>query len=316
MRSLIMSATSATLAAPAAAAAPALHTSHPSFPGMLRGELLKIRRMRTAWIMALLVAGAMVLPFLVRLTIPGFKDALAAHPLDNLYIVTGNGLTVLRVFSGTLLIIVTAQLIGMEYSGGTIRILLSRGVGRLQLFGAKLVTLALVALAILVVGVLLDFLLTSLVLLAVAGNLDALKAIDGAFWSNTGLFVLTVAISMGVTILMAACITAVTRSLAFGLAAGISFFAADNIGLIFFFLMNAVTRSDVWLKMTSLLLGPNLNAMPAVLLPTSVPARAVIGLQPPLVNVDGRNTLVVTLVWALIFVVSATIPTWRRDVTE
>ena len=72
----------------------------------------------------------------------------------------------LKVFGGALLIVVTARLIGMEYSGGTIRVLLSRGVGRLQLSLGKLTAVTLVALALSVAGAAYSFLL-EVILLAV-----------------------------------------------------------------------------------------------------------------------------------------------------
>src|SRR2546429_1109115 len=67
-----------------------------------------------------------------------------------------SGLAILRAFGGIFLIILTARVIGLEYQLGTIRILLARGVGRLQLLLVKLLTIVLVALLILVVGLLLN----------------------------------------------------------------------------------------------------------------------------------------------------------------
>jgi hypothetical protein len=67
-----------------------------------------------------------------------------------------------------------------------------------------------------------------------------------------------------------------------------------------------------WEKVTAYLLGSNLNVIPGkvVLNPVST-----IGAQ-PLVAVDGGHTLLITLIYAIIFAASAIVLTWRRDVME
>src|SRR5260370_42621834 len=113
-----------------------------------------------------------------------------------MYRLMTTNLLVLRIFSGTFLILLTARLIGMEYSEGTLRVLLGRGVGRLQLLGAKLAAVGLIALALLVLGFLYNCVLTCLFLLVVEGNLQPLTSLDGQFWSDTWLYLVTVMISM------------------------------------------------------------------------------------------------------------------------
>ncbi|HST88853.1 MAG TPA: ABC transporter permease [Ktedonobacterales bacterium] len=309
---------SATLTVSPAAASTATnpHTARPSFIGLVRGEFLKVSRQLTTWLMLLALAGVVVLPFLIALTVGNLKADIQAEPLADLYRFMGQGLTILRVFSGPVLIIVTARLIGMEYSSGTIRVLLGRGVGRIQLLAAKLLTVFLIAAAILAAGMLLEYALSLFVLRAVTGNLDALKAINGTFWADTRVYVATVAISMAVTILMAAAITVVARSLAGGLSASIAWFPADNIGLVFFILANLLTKSDFWLLVTGDLLGPNLNAMPRALLSAQAPGSATRVLEGPLVPVDGGHTLLVSAIYAAIFLAVAVVLTWRRDVKE
>src|SRR5262249_37560536 len=119
----------------------------PSFWGMLRGEIFKVSRQRATWAMAAVLLAILVFPYFVLITLqnPNLRTQAQQAPLQFLYSLMGNNLLVLRVFSGPFLIIVTARLIGMEYSGGTIRVLLARGVGRLQLIAVKLLTAGLVA---------------------------------------------------------------------------------------------------------------------------------------------------------------------------
>ena len=290
----------------------------PSFIGIVRGELFKIGHQWTTWIMAVLLIGVMIFPNFLIVTLSNVSTTLAHFPLQVLYRQAGVDLLVLRVFSGVFLIIVTARLIGMEYSGGTIRILLSRGVGRLQLLFAKLTAITLVALAVLVGGVILSAILGCIVLLIEAGNLNALQAITSGFWADTWLYVVTVMISMAVTILMAAAVTVIGRSLAVGLSVGVSWFPADNIGVIFFFLAYRLTGSNFWTLFTGDWLGPNINAMPGLLLPERA-HEMLLGSRaftPPLVPVTGGHTLLITLLYGIAFAAVAIILTWRRDVKE
>lgn len=292
--------------------------ARPSFVGIVRGELFKVGRQRATWLMAAILAAVLCLPYLIGGQSYGLKAQIAQDPLGTLYSLMGASLMLLRIFSGLFLILVTARLIGMEYSGGTIRILLARGVGRLQLLAAKLVSLGIVALGVLVGGILLETLLSLLMLRGVAGNLDILKSANADLWADTRLYMGTVMLNMAVTILMAAALTVVTRSLAAGMAASIAWFPADNIGTIFFLLGFRLTGNTFWTLITGDFLGPNLNVMPAVVLP----ARAALAGAPsqtlatPLVPVSGGHTLLVCAIYVAAFLVAMIVPTWLRDVRE
>jgi ABC-type transport system involved in multi-copper enzyme maturation permease subunit len=267
--------------------------------------------------MLVLLAGIMALPMLLDLARPRLADELAADPLTALYQTMGSDLLVFRVFSGAVLIVITARLIGMEYSGGTIRVLLSRGVGRLQLLFAKLLTVALIGLALLVAGLLFDALLAVIVLQLISGNLTALNALNGSFWQDTWLTIQTVMVSMSDAILLATAVTVLTRSLAAGLSVALVWFPADNIGTIFLFLAYRLTNSTFWLLITGDLLGPNLNAMAGLVLPArATQAKFGSAFATPLVPVTAGHTLLVAGVYAAIFAAVAVILTARRDVTQ
>ncbi len=286
------------------------------FAGIVYGEWLKISRQWTTWVMLWLLAGAICLPYLVSLARSSLTTTIQTQPLQSLYFDVAAALFVLRVFSGLLLIVIIARLIGMEYSSGAIRVLLARGVGRTQLLAAKLLAAGGVALAILAGGLALNALLTVLIVGAETGSLRAFTAPNAGFWQDTAVYIGTVTISMAVTILMAAAVTVVTRSLAAGLSAALSWFAADNLGLIFFFVGAALTKGDLWLKATTLLLGPNLNAMPGAVLLPRTEAQEFSAINAPLAPVDGAHTLLVAAIYALAFAVAAFLLTWRRDVQE
>ncbi len=300
-----------------------LHNAKPSFFGTVRGEFFKIGRQWTTWIMLVLLLGVIILPFVVEMTAPNVKINIETNPLHFFYNVLSIGLSILRVFTGIFLLILTALVIGLEYQLGTIRVLLSRGVGRLQLLFAKLLAVAVIALLLLVFGLLLNYLLTVILVAGVTGNLNAFNALNSAFWSDARIYIGSILINMGVTILLATAAAVVGRSVIFGLSAAIIFFPIDNIATIVMTLAFRITHNDFWLSITAFLLGPNLNAMAAAL--TSNRAESIGATPLHFVDqagqahgtlVDGTHTLVVALVYAVIFAVTAIVLTWKRDVKE
>ncbi len=287
----------------------------PSFIGLVRGEVLKLTRSWLTWLLLVIVAGPVVFLFLVAGSTDRFKFDL---PHNSLVYSSQTGearLSVFRVFSGIALIILTARLIGIEYSGGTIRVLLSRGVGRVQLMAAKLVTLALLALVMLAGGVLLVY-IGSFGVARFLNSSDTTKVLNDAYWSGMRLYVGTIAINMAVTILMAAAASAIGRGLTVGLSIALAFFPVDNIGGQLMGLATELTGSQFWVNLTGWWLGPNLNSMPRVALPERFGQQALSVGTPPQVTVDGGHTLVVTAVYAVVFLAITLGLTWYRDVTE
>ena len=301
---------------PSAPIATPLHSARPSFVGIVRGELFKVSRQISTWVLAVLYLGAICLPYLVLLGSGRIKTEVRDDPMSALYSVLGVDMVILKVFGGALIIIVTARLIGMEYSGGTIRVLLSRGVGRLQLLFGKLTALALIALGIAVVTLLLDLLLTVVLLLATVGNLDLFKSATSAYWSDAGMYLLLALVSIGVTILMATAVTVVGRSLAFGVAVSLLWYPAENISVLFLILGYRLTNSTFWTLVSGDFLGLNLNAMAGGILPPRAAVASSITFTTPLVPVDGGHTLLVTALWAIVFAAVAIVLTARRDVKE
>ena len=290
----------------------AIAVRRPSFFGIVRSEIFKVTRMLSIWISLVLVLGVIILPYLITFTVKSQGDFLKSQPLQFFYGSAGQNLYVLRVFIGFFLLILTASVFGREYQLGTIRILLARGIGRLQLLFAKLLAVVVIALFVLVIGLIFNVLLQALQMSVLAGNFDGLKALNADFWHNMGVYLLTILISMGVTILLTVALTALGRSFVFGLSASLAFFPADNIGTIFMRLGYSLTHNDFWRNATAYFLGPNLNAMPASIMPKHFENFG----SSPLVQVDGTHTLMVALVYGVIFLVAATILTWKRDVKE
>ncbi len=251
-----------TVIAPAPAEQIKLHHATPSFFGLVRGEFLKVMRQWSTWILLILLVGATVLPYIVETVRPRFQENIVNNPLTVYYDQMSIGLSVLRVFTGFFLLIVTARMVGQEYQLGTIRVLLSRGVGRLQLLFAKLTTMAIIAIILLIVGILFNLLLTIMLVAGVAGNLNSLSSLTSQFWSDSGIYVLSILLNMGVSILLATTAAVIGRASVFGISAALAFFPLDNFGTVIMLLANRVTGSDFWLSITAYFLGPNLNQMP------------------------------------------------------
>jgi ABC-2 type transport system permease protein len=300
-----------------------LRSAKPRFFGTVRGEFFKIGRQWTNWIMLVLLLGVIVLPYIIEMTAPNVKTNIQTNPLHFFYNVLSTGLSILRVFSGIFLLILTARTVGLEYQLGTIRVLLSRGVGRLQLLFAKLLAVVVIALGILVFGLLLNYLLTVILVAGVTGNLNAFSAFNSAFWSDAQVYVLSILMNMGVTILLATAVAVVGRSVTFGLSAALVFFPIDNIAAVVMTLAFRITHNDFWLSATAYFLGPNLNIMAPALTSNRVESIGSTPLyfveqagQAHGILVDGTHTLVVALVYAVIFAVTAIVLTWKRDVKE
>jgi ABC-type transport system involved in multi-copper enzyme maturation permease subunit len=285
-----------------------------SFLGMIWGEVLKISRL--FWLMLIILTAGFIFAFLLGANSQDFKTDLQHTPLHFLYNSMESNLVVFRILAGIFLLILTSFTIGQEYQYGTIRILLARGAGRMQLLLAKLVTLALIALVLLAVFTLFMAVLTCILMLALVGNLNALSSITIAFLSNIGIDLLTVIISMGATILLAAAMNAVGRSLTFGLSVSLIWFPIDNVGTLVMNVITQLTHSDFWLNVTSYFLGPLLNRLPDMLLPKEARSGFESFGTSALVPVSSSHALWVICAYSFVFFVLALVPTWKRDVKE
>ena len=292
----------------------AKHDLRPSFLGIMRGEWLKISRQWTFWIMLGLMVGGYILITVIFTAGGHLADRLQRTPQEVLYTFMELYLFLLRVFWGMMMILLTARLIGMEYSGGTLRVILGRGVGRLQLLFAKLSVLALIAV---IGGALLTLFATLCGLIgieAAAHNLDLFKAADAIFWSNARIYAVSVLISLAVSILMAAAVTTVTRSLAAGVSVSLIWFPVDNLASLPLMLLGALTQWSFWPLVSGDFLGLNLNVMAAQIL--SNPQLSLINTFGPLTPVTGAHTLLVTGIYAVIFLVVMAAMTALPDVKE
>ena len=285
----------------------------PSFLGAVRGELLKLSRQRSLWVM--LVLGALLFGFvgLAIFSTDNVKQTLRVAPEQFLYAALDIMGTLFNTGSGIVLLICASRLFGMEYSAGTIRILLARGTGRLQLYFAKLVALALLGLLLLAGFAAVAFGMIYAFANSVTGSFTPLTTLPAIAYRDLELTFLVGLVSIGMTILLGSTAAILGRSLSFGIAAAMAFFPADNFATIIFGLMQRITHIDAWTKATAYLLGPNLNILASKLEPGRQvrPAFAT-----PNVAVSAEHVWTVVGAYAALFLVASIVLLLRRDVLE
>jgi ABC-2 type transport system permease protein len=288
-------------------------TLRPRFMGTFRGEVIKVSRQLSFWLMA--VAGLVILGVitLAVTSSQGIQDQLTTAPTAWAYGARDVFGTVFQIGMGIFLLIVGSRLIGMEYSG-TIRIIYARGTGRLHLLLAKMLTLAVIGVVGLAVYAIVVATIIALLIISWTGGLDPVHHISNEFWADLGRWAGVQGISMGIAILMAAAAAGIGRGLAFAIAASLAFLPADNFSVILELLAARATRHDhPWLDISQYQLGPNLNTVLNLLEPGHH-ARAAFAT--PLTPVDLPHALVVIGAFAVGFAAIAIFRAVRPDVLE
>ncbi len=310
--------------------ASAMTTATPrvSFAGLLRGELRKLRGLRSFWVLASIMTLMVILAQVLLATGPNLAKQFHNAPLSAYAQAATGDFAIVRILSGILALILTAHVIGLEYQQGTIRILLGRGVGRLQLLGAKALALALVVLAFMVVELLIELVFAWGISVTASGASRPWRTLTGEFWVDIQVFMIYLLINAGATLLLGIAASVIGRSLAFGLAVGLSWFAVDNVLTIPLSLVARLTGNTVWLKISGVLLGPLLNRLPDYIVPpyheTIQTAQGAVRVTRtmsgfgslPLIWVGTGHALLVIGLWSALFAVAAIFLTARRDVLD
>jgi len=289
-------------------------TLRPSFYGTIRGEVLKVSRQLSFWLM---LGGAFVLLAIITLALSSasnIQDQLKTDPTGFAYGARDVFGTIFQIGSGIFLLIVGSRLFAMEYSSGTIRIIYARGTGRLRLLLAKMLTLAFIGIVLLAGYVVVACVILALLSNTWTGSILPLQHLPTQFWQDFEMWGVVQGMSMGIAILMAAAAAGIGRSLAFAMAASLSFFPVDNFSVILEALGSRITRQDhPWLNISEYQLGPNLNIVLNLIEPGHH-ARAAFAA--PLTPIDGTHALVVIGAFTLAFAVIAVGRAVRPDVLE
>jgi ABC-2 type transport system permease protein len=288
--------------------------ARPRFFGAVRGETIKLSRQLSVWLM---LGGAFLLLAVVVLAItgaPNFKSSLESNPTAWAYNQLNGFGTIFQIGSGIFLLIIGSRLFGMEYSSGTIRVIYARGLGRLQLLLAKAVILLLIGLVLLLGYCLVLLAILALIVNAVHGNLDPVQSISSGFWQDVERWAVVQGASACLAILIAAAAAGIGRSLAFAVAAALTWYPMDNFLTILEGLGLRVTRQEhPWADISAYQLAPNLN----VLLTLWSPGHRVLPvLGQPIESVDLTHAVIVVAVFAVGFAAVAVVRAVRPDVLE
>ncbi|MDQ6773864.1 MAG: ABC transporter permease [Candidatus Dormibacteraeota bacterium] len=295
-----------------ALALPAPSVARPGFGGALRSEYLKLTRQRAAW----LLLGAFPIAYVAAALVIGLNDP-GAHgrisrqpPINSIQVMFGG---TFQVASGIVLLLLSARLMGMEFTSGTVRVLFGRGQSRLHLYLAKITILGAFGLAAFAIYALATALFTAVLIWHLAGDLSPLRHVPSVAWADTAIAGAVLLISMAVCILLGSAAAVLGRSLAFAASVAMGFFPVDNFGVVVLGLLSRATQNSGWGKPSAYLLGPSLNVLAKALQTDHANG---VALAPPLVPVDGTHALVVVGVWALAFLLGAMILIRARDVLE
>jgi ABC-type transport system involved in multi-copper enzyme maturation permease subunit len=306
----------------------ALPETRASFGGLVRGQLRKIAGLRIFWAIVALMVLMVAFAQLLLVTGPNAAHQLQAAPMNAYVNVVSGDMAIVRILSGILALILAAHVVGLEYQQGTIRNLLGRGVGRLQLLGAQALALLVVIVAFMAALLLIELAFTWVMSIALAGGSQPWSALNGEFWGDIWGFLLYLLINAVVTLLLGIAASVLGRSLAFGLTVGIGFFAVDNVAAQVLRLLGQITDNDFWRYVSGALLGPLLNRLPdytlapihTVVQTAHGPATVTYAMSGfgglPLIWVGAGHALLNIGLWSLLFIVVAVTLTVRRDVLD
>jgi ABC-type transport system involved in multi-copper enzyme maturation permease subunit len=279
---------------------------------LTRNELFKLWHRRLFWGMLALdlffvLAAWAVLVYYALKSPDGFQAGHLLGGADALSHAIGQPMTLGRRGGEFVAVALGALVFGGEFSSGAIRLVLSRGVRRGKYLVAKYLALAIACLLLVVAGFLFSALLTNLLILMhkpapTLLNMDTrtLRFIGGMIVGTyeNYLFCLLLGSALGI----------LTRSAAFGVAAGFGYLIGEDIAAQILPVVGKSIHSPLGNQIVSLLFTPNLNAFYASSLPdflarTLDQLDGVIACTPTAtvcVPVNTQHALIVVLVWALV----------------
>lgn len=253
--------TATNLTAAPATPATTIPARQPSFRDLVRMELRKLRYRPMTFvifgIMAALLSGLMAIGYIatrVSERPPGvsLEDDIQSFLFPGVF---QDGFSIIGGIGAILLVVISAAIIGSEYSWGTIRVLVGSGVPRARLIASKLVTVALVTIALTLVGFI-AFTVTSVGIAIFGGHTVDMSWLNGSTAIDLLLMFVRTIFILFVSAVLAFTVTVFSRSLAAGIAVGIGFMVFEGIAVGLLGLMGNVGET-----ISNFLLSPNMNAI-------------------------------------------------------
>jgi ABC-type transport system involved in multi-copper enzyme maturation permease subunit len=295
---------------------------------LTRNELYKLWKRRLVWgLLALdlfFVFGAWcVLVFYSLKSVDGFMPGHllgGSHALSNALI---QPMTLGRRGGEFIAVALGGLAFGGEFSSGAIRFVLSRGVNRASYLVAKYLALAIACVALVFAGLVMSSLLASFLIL-LNPHAPTLLQLNGPTLLALLSSCLGTCENFLLCLLLGAALSIITRSAAFGIAAGFGYLIGEDIGAQILPVIGRSLHTPLGYQINELLFTTNLNAFYANTLPTLLAKGldqldGVIACSPTTnscVTVSTGQALIVVLVWAAILAGVSTYLFITRDVLQ
>lgn len=263
---------------------------------LLRSEIFRLRKRPQSWVLGIIMLGGVATVY-VGLTIAALIMSDPGKPKETIMLssIFESGMQLVSGLGYLLIAIVAASLIGNEYSWGTIRPLVARSCSRNALLSAKLITLAMYAVALLLGG-LVASIACSAIASFVVGNIQGVGSGLAGDWALSFLRLLVAQLPYASLVFF---VTLLSRSTAVGIGVGI------GIGLL---------EPALW-ALAALMTDAFESVRKFGL---DYPSSLLYNMNARLENVtvgEASRAVVILVAWSAIFVAFSYVVFNRRDVT-
>lgn len=295
---------------------------------LTRNELFKLWHRRLVWgLLALdlffVFAAWLVLVYYALKTSDGFQPGHLLGGPNALSDAIGQPMTLGRRAGEFIAVALGGLSFGGEFSSGAIRLVLSRGVKRVSYLIAKYLALAIACLVLVLAGLLFSMLLVNFLILLHQPAPTLLNLNGSTLATLLGVCIGTLE-NFLLCLLFGAALSIISRSAAFGIAAGFGYLIGEDIAAQILPALGKSVHTLLGNWIVNLLFTTNMNAFFAKALPAFLAKGldrldGVIACNPTstgCVTVSAGQSLMIALTWALILGGVSTYLFLNRDVLQ
>lgn len=223
-----------------------------------------------------------------------------------------SAVSVIMIVGTTLLIILTGTIVGGEYTGGTIRLMNTRGPTRIQFLlakiGAILICLVVGFVIILLIGVVMGALLNLL-----TGISTPLNFLQKGGWSHVLLYLFAAMFGLFVYAMLALFLATLGRATVAGVTGAIVWLVVENSFSSISNLVTAGPVAKILKTISSYLISSNVNALCNNAY-TLIEKRSTYFLEDPSAALTSQHALLVLSGYLVVFIGVAILVSVRRDI--
>ncbi len=307
---------------------PIRNTRSANIRELIRNELFKLWHRRLIWgLLALdllfVFAAWCVLVYYSLKTSDGFQPGHLLGGPNALSDAIGQPMTLGRRAGEFIAVALGGLAFGGEFSSGAIRLVLSRGVNRASYLIAKYVALAIACFALVIAGLVMSMILTNF-LIIIHQPAPTLLDLKGPTLITLLSMCVGTLENFLFCLLLGAALSIISRSAAFGIAAGFGYLIGEDIAAQILPALGKAVHTPLGNQVVNLLYTTNLNAFYANTLPVFLAKGldrldGVIACNPVAkgcVTVGVTQSLVVPLIWVLVLGGVSTYLFIKRDVLQ